>query len=1067
MDSSSDTISVSNSSDSSTTRRKKRGAAEKKKEASKEKKFGKKITTAGRKVVKALEIFCGCARLTAELREAGFDAIGVDHMSNKDKPEARSVLIDASSRWGQREIKRRALECGYVPIAPPCGTASKARDRRLKGKLDPKPLRSDAEPEGLSTLEGKDLKRVLTANELYRFIAELVELLDSKGIAWSVENPRNSYMWKTRWFRRLFKNPNFHYRWMHAQMCMHGGKRDKWTSLLHGGPINLVGLSKVCDGNHTHAPWGLLRTANGGFATAEERNYPRLFCKRIAAQAAKDLGVTKALPSEKPVQHRIEAELQPRRNHNDIVPEFKDIKMFGGATEKELEFFKSKNGEARSSANLKNLGNLVVPANSKTLNVTEEEGSTGLSAGEVGIQWSKSEFVKMATQKKHPFDEEIKVPQRIAQAIYNIAKLGPDGVAKKRRLALKYYSDLKRELSVNEANLHKSMHEDVERIAGNKNILLFEQMLRDVGYDDMAVCDLLKYGVFIIGDLDKIGIWKESDEKESRCSAEQLWALSKEAQDEVLVPRTIKNRAVEDSVWKTTLEEVKDKLLDGPFTREQIADMVGEEWIAARRFGLEQGDKIRPIDNFAQFMVNNAFGSKEKVQLLGVDHVIAWSRAWLGAYKDDGGFDLVDSLGEKWCGRINKDWTKEEWRKIRGRITDLSNAYKQVPVNPRDKALSIIAVQDPDSMTVKLFRAMSLMFGETSAVYAFLRISRALSTLATRLFDLVVVEFFDDFTQLEADKSSTSAWAAMEGLMKLLGWEVSMKKNKRYPFMKAFVSLGVKIDFKYADEEIVVICNKEGRLEAIESVVKEVLKKSKMGFKEALSIKGKIAYAEGQFYGRVAAQACRMLSLWARDGDEKWLTLEMEMCLKNLMGTLWIAGPRIVKMVRNSLPIVIFTDGACEDGRTSIGGIIFVQGEAPEAFGAVMSDWVIKEWATKMDQVQVIGQAEIFPVLVARLTWEKKLAGNRVLYFIDNDSARLALIKSYSPVLPSLRIICECTAWDCKFQSVPWYARVSTHANAGDGPSRMDKTEVVKEFGARIVNPVFPIGNKWSSDVLG
>ena len=131
-----------------------------------------------------------------------------------------------------------------------------------------------------------------------------------------------------------------------------------------------------------------------------------------------------------------------------------------------------------------------------------------------------------------------------------------------------------------------------------------------------------------------------------------------------------------------------------------------------------------------------------------------------------------------------------------------------------------------------------------------------------------------------------------------------------------------------------------------------------------------------------------------------------------------------------------------------------------------MSEWVVREWSTKMDQEQVIGQAEIFPVLVARLTWEKEIAGNRVLYFIDNDSARLALIKSYSPVLPSLRIICECTSWDCKFQRVPSYARVSIHANAGDGPSRMDKAEVVEMFGAVIVNPVFPIGDGWSSDVL-
>ena len=49
------------------------------------------------------------------------------------------------------------------------------------------------------------------------------------------------------------------------------------------------------------------------------------------------------------------------------------------------------------------------------------------------------------------------------------------------------------------------------------------------------------------------------------------------------------------------------------------------------------------------------------------------------------------------------------------------------------------------------------MFGETAAVYGFIRISRALSAIASRLFYLLVVEYFDDFTQLEALKSMPMA----------------------------------------------------------------------------------------------------------------------------------------------------------------------------------------------------------------------------------------------------------------------------------------------------------------------
>ena len=56
-----------------------------------------------------------------------------------------------------------------------------------------------------------------------------------------------------------------------------------------------------------------------------------------------------------------------------------------------------------------------------------------------------------------------------------------------------------------------------------------------------------------------------------------------------------------------------------------------------------------------------------------------------------------------------------------------------------------------------------MMFGETAAVYGFLRISRALAAIAARIFNLMVVEFFDDFTQVENTCLAESALMTMEG----------------------------------------------------------------------------------------------------------------------------------------------------------------------------------------------------------------------------------------------------------------------------------------------------------------
>ena len=94
-------------------------------------------------------------------------------------------------------------------------------------------------------------------------------------------------------------------------------------------------------------------------------------------------------------------------------------------------------------------------------------------------------------------------------------------------------------------------------------------------------------------------------------------------------------------------------------------------------------------------------------------------------------------------------------------------------------------------------------------------------------------------------------------------------------------------------------------------------------------------------------------------------------------------------------------------------------------------------------------------MVVARLAWAERLRGRRVLYFIDNDSARQALIKSYSPVLASLRIVLDCLKWDMDNQSNAWYARVPTASNIADGPSRMSSWEVVRALSAQPTKPIF------------
>ena len=956
-------------------------------------------------------------------------------------------------------------------IAPPCGSASAARLIRRKKGPDPKPLRSHEYPDGLPGLGLVHEQRVTTANKLYQAAADLALFCQKNGICWVIENPTNSLMWKTTPFIKLLEHLaelSARPRWANMQMCMHGGERDKKTSLMYGGDVSIEELSVMCDRSHTHKPWGQTKTPGTLWATAEERNYPRAFCKRVAKIFAKALiperqKKKRAESDYQRAEEQVRAGKQPRRFHKDLIPEFKEILNFMGATSKQLQ-----DAEQEEVAGPRVCGNIMLGNVGKILDSEPEDGGDGSRyKGSVGVFWSKNEFTKLAKEATHPLDEPARVPKRIAKVIYEWATLGPEGIRAHRRSTLAYYKDRAKALEQKEQALHQQLNGEVQTVIKDKKILLFKEMLQDIGYDDPTVIRLLTLGVRVVGLCDDTRIWENSEDKLPRTSIRHLWASAADAQVDVLEHKSKQEEELTKAIWEITTGpegEVKAGLLKGPLTKEEVTKQVGKLWVPAKRFGLQQGKKIRPVDDFSQYGTNRAFGSRQKVSILGIDHVIAWSRALLHA-EHEGFVSVTDNEGIKWEAWLHQGWRDGEWSNLEGRVADLKNAYKQVAVAPEHCAFNIIAVYDPINKQTKLFRAIALMFGQTAAVYAFLRISRALAALGSHLLSLFLVEYFDDFTQVEAAVLGDSSQLALEELLDLLGWKVADTESKRKPACKLFLALGVQIDFRETIGNYIILRPKEGRIKSIIEMAEEVLKKGSMNFKEALSIKGKLQFAEGQLFFRVTATVCRLLSRWASTGGCRPLTDEMIAALKSIEPAMSVAGPRLIEPSCSERPVLIWTDGACEPDGTTIGGVMIEVGERPQAFGARLTAEAAQRLATKTGQTQVIGQAELLPILVAKTIWENHIKNKKVMYFVDNDSARLAMIKGYSPVITSLRIIMACSYRDAMCRTVSWYARVPTKSNIADEPSRMRKVDLMK-MGAKIVKPYLKDDLQWFAEVL-
>ena len=79
-------------------------------------------------------------------------------------------------------------------FAPSCGTASKARERKVPGIPNPpRPLRSESYPDGLAGLTEQEHQRVLEANASYSAMVDLILFLIELGVAVTVEIPSTAF----------------------------------------------------------------------------------------------------------------------------------------------------------------------------------------------------------------------------------------------------------------------------------------------------------------------------------------------------------------------------------------------------------------------------------------------------------------------------------------------------------------------------------------------------------------------------------------------------------------------------------------------------------------------------------------------------------------------------------------------------------------------------------------------------------------------------------------------------------------------------------------------------------
>ena len=578
------------------------------------------------------------------------------------------------------------------------------------------------------------------------------------------------------------------------------------------------------------------------------------------------------------------------------------------------------------------------------------------------------------------------------------------------------------ELKGDERKLKQTLDSEVEvaQILELKNILLWKEMLEATQYPDMNVVQEFMNGSELVGCVQKTGLWPAKFQPAS-IGVEELHqvAIKERALFEQQFGQGNQEQFLEE-VWTKTLEEVESGVLVGPFSLNEVPD----RYPLSRRFGIAQGAKIRCIDDFSRSSVNSAVQTCESPKPHTLDVYAALCVFVMSS----------SSRSRRWLVRT----------------FDLTGAYRQCAVHPSSKPYAHIAVRHPLTREIHAFRMRALPFGAVKSVHAFLRASASLWFLLVKEFLVLATNYFDDFVTLAEDTEASAVTACVHMFFKLVGWAFAAEGPKAPDFAELFTALGVTINVGCLHTGLVTVGNTESRREELLKVLDELLTSRKLTKPEALRLRGRLQFAAGHVFGRVAKSALAAVTAHAYDGGSSMLNNQALLALSLHKRILESGRPRELRPTCNE-SWYIQTDACYEpEGDyvlAGIGGVLFAPDGKPVAFFSQQLNQQMIAALNPGSRKTAIFECEFFALFCAMLLWGSSASSALVLY-TDNNAVRDAMISCHTTNAVAKKILVAVLSLETELQLAPWFARVPTDSNLADHPSRLE-VELLLKMGAQ------------------
>ena len=328
----------------------------------------------------------------------------------------------------------------------------------------------------------------------------------------------------------------------------------------------------------------------------------------------------------------------------------------------------------------------------------------------------------------------------------------------------------------------------------------------------------------------------------------------------------------------------------------------------------------------------------------------------------------------------------QEWQ---GKTFDLSKAYKQLAVLPAHQAHAVVGF--PVNGKWQFYKSISLPFGCTGRVYGFVRVSQALWFIVSKVLHCVTSHYFDDFPTLERVEGCKVLTLAFSAVLDLLGWDHAKEGDKAISFASTFDLLGVTFDLNLLPKMTFTISNKATRIEKLCKMLDDVAKERSLSAAKASELQGLLNFAVSFYMGRGLKHLVSAFLPFV-EGQHRQTPGELVNLCTYAKLMLQSQKPRAHSLSDARSPVLIFTDGAYENGVATAGAVV-IDGPSRMAFVVKVPDVLIELW-TKVAGEQIISQVELWALVAVRWCLRKQLHGRRVIEWIDNEAARVCAIKS-------------------------------------------------------------------------